>query len=60
MKLDPRWDWVDVTSALDSYPKYMQGTCNHLTPEPVTTQAGETVALLCPDCDTQLPVPGWS
>lgn len=56
---DPRFDWVDVTTASDRNPQWIRGACNHLTPEPVHAHpTGELVAWLCPDCDTQLP-PEW-
>jgi hypothetical protein len=54
-KLDPRWEWIDITS-MDGRPEYVKGACRHLTPAEVcSVVTGELLAHLCPDCDAQLP-----
>lgn len=50
--LDPRWAWADVTMMGDPGPRFIKAGCKHLTPVPVQLSlTGETVAMLCPDCD---------
>ncbi len=56
--LDPRWDWVEV-STFSQPDQWIKGQCKHLTPAPVEVTDPVTdevilVARLCPDCDTQL------
>lgn len=54
-KLDPRWEWIDVTTVAGP-PEYVKGACHHLTPAEVrSTVTGELLAYLCPDCNAQLP-----
>jgi hypothetical protein len=53
--LDPRWEWIHIPT-LGNPNQWIKGECNHLTPVPVVAAiTGETVAHLCPDCDTKLP-----
>jgi hypothetical protein len=36
---------------------YVKVACRHLHPEPVrSVVTGEIIAMLCPDCDQQLPI----
>lgn len=53
--LDPRWDWIEVTTYGDSGPRWVKGYCRHLELEPVDSVDGERVAVLCRTCDAQLP-----
>lgn len=58
-KLDPRWDWVEV-STYTQPDQWIKGECKHLTPDPVTVTDPVTedvilVAWLCADCDGQFP-----
>jgi hypothetical protein len=54
---DPRFEWIEV-STFGGPDLWLRGPCNHLNPIPVHAQpTGELVALLCPDCDAQLPAP---
>lgn len=53
--LDPRWQWINITTLSDATPQYVRGLCNHLETVPVESVTGETVAHLCLTCDTQLP-----
>jgi hypothetical protein len=52
MELDPRWEWVDV-STLGEGPgaRFVKSRCNHLEMEPITDVTGERVAVLCRTCD---------
>ncbi|MFC4494078.1 hypothetical protein ACFPA8_08020 [Streptomyces ovatisporus] len=53
-ELDPRWEWVDVSTYGDPGPVFLKGTCNHLTPLLVASPI-EIESRLCPDCEAQLP-----
>jgi hypothetical protein len=55
--LDPRWEWVDVSS-LGERPgtTFVKASCNHLEVVPVQDVTGELVAQLCRTCDTSWPV----
>lgn len=56
VELDPRWEWVEVTTISDPAPRYIRGACNHLEVAPVTSMVdGEVLAGLCLTCDAQLP-----
>jgi hypothetical protein len=54
-ELDPRWDWVAISSFDKPGPTYIKGRCRHTEVEPVTSLTGEEVAQLCLTCDSQLP-----
>lgn len=58
LDLDPRWEWVETTTWGDPAPRYIKGACRHLDPIPVeSVVTGETVAYLCPTCNTQIEAP---
>jgi hypothetical protein len=56
---EQRFDWVEV-SDLAGRAWFVRGRCHHIEPVPVTSvlDPGHEVAVLCPDCDAQLPA-GW-
>lgn len=51
-----RFEYEKVeTLAGDTY--YVKVACRHRYPEPVRSAVtGDVIALLCPDCDKQLPI----
>jgi hypothetical protein len=52
---DSRYEWINVAGLGDPGDVWIRGRCLHSTPLPVHAHpAGELVAYLCPDCDTQL------
>lgn len=54
--LDPRWDWIEITTIGTSVPVRIRGQCNHIELVPVKNiVTGELVAWLCGTCDEQLP-----
>lgn len=56
-QLDPRWEWVEVTTASDRERQYIPGRCLHTEVVPVESVAGGVIAQLCRTCDAQLPPP---
>ena len=54
LELDPRWDWIDVSS-YGEMPgtSFVKGRCNHLEVEPVRDLDDELVAQVCTTCDTR-------
>ncbi len=54
MDLDPRWDWIEVTTVGDRERRYVKGLCRHLETVPVASVTGEIVARLCVTCDSQI------
>lgn len=50
--LDPRWDWVEISTFGQPGPEYIRGECRHTEIVPVES-GGELVAKLCVTCDTQ-------
>lgn len=55
-ELDPRWDWVEITTWGGVESRYVKGRCNHIDTVPVeSTVTGERLATLCLMCDAQLP-----
>jgi hypothetical protein len=56
LELDPRWEWVDVSSMGEGPgTTFVRAYCNHLEVEPVTDVDGELVAKLCRTCDKHWP-----
>jgi hypothetical protein len=57
--LDPRWEWIDVSSLGQSPGTvFIRGECRHLARHVVeSTVTREPVAQLCGTCDVQLPPP---
>jgi len=57
--MDPRWQWVEITTWGDPAPVYVKGKCNHTDVVPVEAGGifgdGEVLAHLCLTCDAQLP-----
>jgi len=53
---DARYEWAECPQFGSSEPLHIRVGCKHLTPVTVNAaNVDEPVALLCPDCDTQLP-----
>lgn len=56
--LDPRWDWVDVSTVEEGYgTTFVKGSCRHTEMVPVELLSGEVAAQLCVTCDRQFPPP---
>ncbi len=56
LELDPRWDWVDVSTVEEGYgTTFIKGACRHTEVIPVES-AGEVVAELCLTCDKHWPL----
>jgi hypothetical protein len=52
LELDPRWDWVDVSTVEEGYgTTFVKGACRHTEVVPVESVDGEVVAKLCLTCD---------
>jgi hypothetical protein len=55
-ELDPRWDWIEVSTWGDPGPLYVKGACRHVDVVPVESVVdGQVLAQLCLTCDAQLP-----
>lgn len=54
-KLDPRWEWHEISTYSQPGPSYVRGLCKHREVVPVESVGGEVVAHLCTTCDQQLP-----
>lgn len=47
--LDPRWEWVDVTT-FDGKPTWIKGRCNHLLSERTSVLDGDSILDRCVTC----------